>query len=608
MLAILGISAFYHDSAAALLIDGCIVAAAQEERFTRVKHDAGYPACAIEYVLREAGLSGGDIHEVVFYEKPFVKFERLIETYHAFVPMGFASFAKAMPVWIKDKLYLKSNLKKSLSQQGIHAPIRFAEHHLSHAASAFFPSPFDEAAILTIDGVGEWATTTIGSGAGNTITRHRELSFPHSVGLLYSAFTHYCGFRVNSGEYKLMGLAPYASVHSPQVQRYIDLITGDMLHIHDDGSIWLNMEYFGFATSLEMTRNKRWEKLFGVPKRAPESAITQEYIDLAMAIQHLTEMIVVRLAATARQITGSSNIVIAGGVALNCVANAKIKASGLFDRIWVQPAAGDAGGAVGAVLSSWYIYHQKERKPQETDSMSGAYLGPAFSNKDIENLIRKKDIFAMYYPDEELYTVVARLLDEGQIIGWFQGRMEFGPRALGNRSIIADPRNTDMQKKLNMEIKFRESFRPFAPAVLEEDVSEYFETDVPSPYMLLTVPVAERYRLPLSNDYENLAYSDKLYTHRSLFQAITHVDFSARVQTVSAKTNPKFHALIKTFKSLTGCGALVNTSFNVRSEPIVCTPDDAYRCFINTGMDFLVMENYLFSKKTLLLRKNLLEK
>ena len=627
MLAILGISAFYHDSAAALLIDGHIAAAAQEERFTRLKHDPGYPARAIDYVLRETGLSGKDIHEVVFYEKPFIKFERLLETYHAFAPKGFVSFAKAMPVWMKDKLFLKSNLQKSLSQQGIHAPIRFTAHHLSHAASAFFPSPFDEAAILTVDGVGEWATATIGIGAGNTITRLRELPFPHSVGLLYSAFTYYCGFRVNSGEYKLMGLAPYSSVCSAQVQRYINLITEELVHIHDDGSIWLNMAYFNFATGLEMTNNKRWQRLFGVPKRHPESVITQEYIDLAMAIQQVTETIVLRLATTAKQLSGSSNLVMAGGVALNCVANAKIKASGLFDHIWIQPAAGDAGGAIGAALSSWHIYHQNSRHCEavprhceevprhceavprhceersnpvprscSTDAMSGAYLGPAFTNKDIENLIRRYNLHAQYYSDEELFAFVAKLLDEGQIIGWFQGRMEFGPRALGNRSIIADPRNTDMQKKLNMEIKFRESFRPFAPAVLEEDVSEYFELDTPSPYMLLTAPVAEKYRYTLSDDYEKFDYTDKLYSNRSQLQAITHVDFSARVQTVSAQTNPRFHALIKAFKSLTGCGLVVNTSFNVRSEPIVCTPDDAYRCFTNTGMDYLVMENYVLKR------------
>ena len=597
MVAILGISAFYHDSAAALLIDGHIVAAAQEERFTRVKHDAGYPEHAIDYVLREVGLSGNDICEVVFYEKPFIKFERLLETYHAFAPKGFTSFTKAMPVWIKDKLFLKSNLKKSLLQQGICAPIRFTEHHLSHAASAFFPSPFDEAAILTIDGVGEWTTATIGTGTGNSVTCHRELLFPHSVGLLYSAFTFYCGFRVNSGEYKLMGLAPYADLRSEQIQRYIDLITGNMVHIFDDGSIWLNMEYFNFAAGLEMTDNKRWQSLLGISKREPESAITREYIDLAMAIQHVTENIVLRLAATAKQITDSSNLVMAGGVALNCVANAKIKASGLFEQIWIQPAAGDAGGAVGAALSSWYICHQKERIPQTPDSMSGACLGPAFSNKDIENFIRKNNIHAQYHPDEKLFAIVADLLNTGKIIGWFQGRMEFGPRALGNRSIIADPRNTDMQKKLNLEIKFRESFRPFAPAVLEEDASEYFEMNDISPYMLLTAPVSEKYRLPLTDDYNQADYLSKLYADRSLLQAVTHVDFSARVQTVSAKTNPRFHALIQAFKSLTGCGLVVNTSFNVRSEPIVCTPDNAYSCFINTGMDFLVMENYLFSKE-----------
>lgn len=597
MHAILGISAFYHDSAAALLIDGRIVAAAQEERFTRVKHDASYPRHAIDYVLCEAGLQGKDIAEVIFYEKPFVKFERLLETYHAFAPVGFASFVKAMPVWIKDKLFVKSNLKKSLSQQGIICPVRFTEHHLSHAASAFFPSPYDEAAILTVDGVGEWATATISHGKGNTITILRELSFPHSVGLLYTAFTYYCGFRVNSGEYKLMGLAPYAQLQSSRVQEYIRMITGNMVNICDDGSIWLNMGYFNYASGLEMTNNRRWQRLFGIPKREPESAITQEYIDLAMAVQHVTEDIMLRLAATAKNITGSDNLVMAGGVALNCVANARIKAAGLFNRVWIQPAAGDAGGAVGAALSAWHIYHGKEREIRDGDGMNGTYLGPAFSGKDIENMIRRTGATARYYPDDELFPLVAGLLGEGNIIGWFQGRMEFGPRALGNRSIIADPRNPEMQKKLNMEIKYRESFRPFAPAVLEEDASEYFDIDSSSPYMLLTAPVTAKYREPLPGNYQHLSYAEKLYTGRSYLQAITHVDFSARVQTVSATTNPKFHALIKAFKMLTGCGLVVNTSFNVRSEPIVCNPNDAYRCFMHTGMDYLVMENYLFQKE-----------
>ncbi|MDR0863954.1 MAG: carbamoyltransferase [Candidatus Symbiothrix sp.] len=596
MKAILGISAFYHDSAAALLIDGQIVAAAQEERFTRIKHDPSYPEHAIDEVLRLAGLSGSDISEVVFYEKPFLKFERLLETYHAFAPQGFSSFAKAMPVWLKDKLYTKSKLKKRLAAQDINAPLFFTEHHLSHAASAFYPSPFEEAAILTVDGVGEWATTTIAHGKGHTITVLKELHFPHSIGLLYSAFTYYCGFRVNSGEYKLMGLAPYSSKQSPRVQQYVRRIKENMVDIREDGSILLQMNYFDFATGLEMTCNKRWTQLFGIPKRAPESEIAQEYIDLALAAQLITEDILLKLAATAKAITGSSNLVMAGGVALNCVANAQLQTSGLFQNIWIQPAAGDAGGALGAALAAWHIRHQQTRKPAENDSMSGAYLGTEFSNKDIARFIRKKEIDAVYYPEEEIYTVIAGLLNEGNIIGLVRGRMEYGPRALGNRSIIADPRNIEMQKKLNRKIKFRESFRPFAPAVLEEDASEYFNLNFPSPYMLMTAQLSEKYRLPLPDGYENLPYMDKLYTLRSRFQAITHVDFSARAQTVSAQTNPPFHALITAFKSLTGCGMVVNTSFNVRGEPIVCSPEDAYNCFLNTDMDCLVLENYVIRK------------
>jgi carbamoyltransferase len=596
MRAILGLSACYHDSAAALLIDGRVVAAAQEERFTRIKADASYPEHAIAEVLRIAGLTGEDISETVFYEKPFLKFERLLETCHAFAPAGFTGFARAMPVWIKDKLYMKSHLKKSLSRQGITGELLFTEHHLSHAASAFYPSPFEEAAILTVDGVGEWATTTIGYGKGRNISICKELSFPHSVGLLYSAFTYYCGFRVNGGEYKLMGLAPYASPQSPQVRACIRLITEHLVDMREDGSFLLNMDYFHYATGLEMTRNKRWERLFGIPKRTPESEITQAYIDLAAAIQYVTEEILLRLVKTAQSLTGSANLVMAGGVALNCVANARIKASGVFGNCWIQPSAGDAGGAVGAALAAWHIYRRQERRPLPGDGMSGAYLGTEFDDKAIALFIRKKSLRAGYHRDEELLPLVAGLLDKGHIIGWVQGRMEFGPRALGNRSILADPRNREMQKKLNLEIKFRESFRPFAPAVLEEDAQEYFDLDAPSPYMLVTAPVAGKYRLPLPSGYNDLPYSDKLYTPRSEIQAVTHVDFSARVQTVSAATNPKFHALIKAFKTLTGCGLVVNTSFNVRGEPIVCSPEEAWQCFMNTGMDELVMGNYLFSK------------
>jgi carbamoyltransferase len=596
MVAILGISSFYHDSAAALLIDGQIVAAAQEERYTRIKHDPSYPEHAIREVLRIAGLSGSDISEVVFYEKPFLKFERLLETYHAFAPKGFSSFGKAMPVWIKDKLYTKSNLQKRLAAQGINCPLLFTEHHLSHAASAFYPSPFEEAAILTIDGVGEWATATLAHGKEHTITILKELYFPHSIGLLYSAFTYYCGFRVNSGEYKLMGLAPYASRQSPRVQQYVRLIKENMVDIRDDGSILLEMKFFNFATGLEMTCNKRWAQLFGLPKREPESEISQEYIDLALAAQLITENILLKLAATAQAMTRSSNLVMAGGVALNCVANAQLQTSHLFKNIWIQPAAGDAGGAIGAALAAWHIYHQQTRKPSANDSMSGACLGTCFSNKEIAAFIRKKGINATYLPDEELHAVTATLLKDGRIIGLARGAMEYGPRALGNRSIIADPQNIEMQKRLNMRIKFRESFRPFAPAVLEEDASEYFDMNFPSPYMLFTAQLSEKYKLPLPDGYDNLPYMDKLYTLRSRFQAITHVDFSARVQSVSTKANPRFHALITAFKSLTGCGMIVNTSFNVRGEPIVCSPDDAYNCFLNTGIDCLVLENYIIRK------------
>ncbi len=596
MITILGISAFYHDSAAVLLIDGKLVAAAQEERFTRKKHDASFPRHAINYVLQEAGIKGEEVTHIAFYEKPFIKLVRLLESYHAFGPKGFGSFIKAMPLWVKEKLYIKKSLRESLQEWGISGSIFFPEHHLSHSASAFFPSPYLDAAILTVDGVGEWATTTISKGTGNTITQLRELQFPHSLGLLYSAFTYYCGFKVNSGEYKLMGLAPYGK-DSPTSREYIKRIKENLIDIREDGSFLLNMDYFDYATGLKMTRSSKWEQLFGFPPRKPETEITQFYIDLAYSIQCITEEVMLKLATTARNITQSDYLVLAGGVALNCVANGKIRKSNIFKDIWIQPAAGDAGGAIGAALAVWHIVLGKERIKMQTDLMSGTYLGPAFTDKEIEHLIRKTGATVEYLPQDRLYQHTAGLLSNGAIVGWFQGRMEFGPRALGNRSILADPRNTDMQRKLNLEIKNRESFRPFAPSVLEEDRRKYFETDPLSPYMLIVDQVNRDQRIPLPDRYNDMPYREKLYTQRSSLQAITHVDFSARVQTVSEQSNPTYYKLLQAFKQKTGCSVLVNTSFNVRGEPIVCTPEDAYRCFMNTGMDYLIIGNYLFSKK-----------
>lgn len=595
MIVILGISAFYHDSAAALLIDGQLVAAAQEERFTRKKHDPSFPHHAIAYVLQEAGIKGADVSYVAFYEKPFIKFERLLETYHAFAPRGFNSFRKAIPLWIKEKLYTKNNLRKSLQSLGIAATVLFPEHHLSHAASAFYPSPFEEAAILTIDGVGEWATTTLSRGEGSAITLLRELRFPHSLGLLYSSFTYYCGFSVNSGEYKLMGLAPYAA-QSPQTLAFVHQIKEHLINIHEDGSFLLNMDYFDYATGLTMTNNSAWQQLFGVSPRKPESEITQTYIDLAYAIQYVTEEVIVRLATTAKAITGSNHLVLAGGVALNCVANGKIRQSGLFKKLWIQPAAGDAGGAVGAAFAVWHLTLGKARTHNNADRMCGSYLGPSFSDKEIEQLVRNTGASVKRLTTDRLYDHVAHLINEGAIVGWFQGRMEFGPRALGNRSILADPRNSEMQKKLNLEIKYRESFRPFAPSVLTEDADKYFNLTDSSPYMLMVAEIHPDLQSGLPDTYNEMPYMEKLYTKRSVLQAITHVDCSARIQTVSKGTNPEYHALLEAFKRLTGCSVLVNTSFNVRGEPIVCTPMHAYNCFMNTGMDYLVAGNWLFDK------------
>lgn len=598
--AILGISAYYHDSAAALVIDGEIIAAAHEERFTRKKHDPSFPVNAARYVLEEGGLKYADLSAVAFYDKPYIKFERLLETYHAFAPKGLQSFLSAIPVWIKEKLFMKKMLKEELAKLGKgKVPILFPEHHLSHAASAFYPSPFDEAAILTIDGVGEWATSTICHGTGKDIKILKELDFPHSLGLLYSAFTYYTGFRVNSGEYKLMGLAPYGKHNSKEVEKFKKLIYSELVNVRDDGSLLLNMKFFKFATGLKMTDDKKWERLFGIPPRPSESDITQDYMDMALAIQQVTENIVLKLARTTKKLTGSNNLVMAGGVALNSVANGKILEEKIFDNVWIQPAAGDAGGALGAALTGWHIWKGKERNiNSQPDAMKGAYLGPEFNDRQIENVARKYSAKYTYFKNfEELAKKTAHYIDNGKVIGWFQGRMEYGPRALGNRSILGDVRSPEMQKKMNLKIKYREGFRPFAPTVLEEDMGDYFEIDEPSPYMLLVIPVRKERRKPEPPGYENMELYDRLYHVRSDVPAITHIDYSARIQSVHKDTNPRYWTLINEFKKLTGYGIIVNTSFNVRGEPIVCTPDDGFRCFMRTEMDFLVLGNYLFDKK-----------
>lgn len=599
--ATLGISAYYHDSAAALLVDGEIVAAAQEERFTRKRHDASFPTNAARYVLEEAGLKYRELRGVAFYDKPFLKFERLLETYHAFAPRGLTSFSSAIPVWIKEKLFMKRLLKEHLAELGEgDVPLFFPEHHLSHAASAFYPSPYEEAAILTVDGVGEWATTTIGRGRGKEITILRELAFPHSVGLLYSAFTYYTGFKVNSGEYKLMGLAPYGNPDAQQTKDFAAKITTDLVDIRDDGSILLNMEYFDYATGLKMVDEEKWEALFGFPPRQPESELTTVYMNMALAIQQVTEDIVLKLCRSARELTGSRHLVLAGGVALNCVANGKVLQAKMFDDLWIQPAAGDAGGAVGAAYAVWHIHDGQERTLKGTsDAMHGSLLGPEFGKKEIQRTLKRYGAVAREYADFcELTRYVAAKLAEGKVVGWFQGRMEFGPRALGGRSILGDARNPEMQKKMNLKTKFREGFRPFAPTVLEEDVQDHFELDRPSPYMLLVVPVREEKRVPLPRNYNDLSLSERLYFLRSDLPAVTHVDYSARIQTVNRNVNPRYWQLIHEFKQLTGYGLVVNTSFNVRGEPIVCTPEDAYRCFMRTEMDYLVIGDFVLEKSS----------
>lgn len=608
---VLGISAYYHDSAAALLKDGEILAAAHEERFTRKKHDQSFPVNAIKYVLSEADLTVADLDSIAFYDKPYIKFERLLETYHAFAPKGLRSFLAAIPVWIKEKLFMKKMLWDELTQlsEGFipkHPPLFFPEHHFSHAASAFYPSPFNEAAILTIDGVGEWATTTIGVGEGSNITILKELSFPHSVGLLYSAFTYYCGFKVNSGEYKLMGLAPYGAYGTEdRVKHFKKLILENLVDMRSDGSILLNMDYFEYPTGLQMCNVKKWDDLFHFPKRKPETELTQPYMDMALAIQQITEEIVLRLAQTAVNLTGIKKLVMAGGVALNCVANGKLLRSGVIDNLWIQPAAGDAGGALGAALATHYIGNQakRQRHNEDEDMMHGAYLGPQFTDIDVVRLCRKYQASSKHFENfNELTSRVADILEKGQIVGWMQGRMEYGPRALGNRSILGDPRVPEMQKKLNLKIKYREGFRPFAPSVLIEDVSDYFDIKGASPYMLLVAPVQQERRQAPFHKKGNKSESPedvfrRLYHLRSDIPAITHIDYSARIQTVDKETNSRYWHLINAFKRKTGYGLLVNTSFNVRGEPIICTPEDAYRCFMRTEMDWLVIGNHLFNKK-----------
>jgi len=585
---ILGISAFYHDSAACLIRDGEIIAAAQEERFTRKKHDFSFPTNAINFCLNFAKISIGDIEIVAFYDEPFLKFERILETYLTYAPIGIKSFLKAMPLWIKEKLWMKELIKKDLGYEG---KILFPEHHESHAASAFYPSPFQEAALLTMDGVGEWTTTSYGIGNGNKIEFQADIKFPHSLGLLYSAFTYYTGFKVNSGEYKVMGLAPYGE------PKYKQLIYDHLIDVKEDGSFKMNMEYFNYCAGLTMT-NKRFDRLFGGPPRKPETKLTQRDMDLARSLQDVTEEIVMKMGNHVYKETGLKNLALAGGVALNCVANGKLLGEGPFENIWIQPAAGDAGGAIGAALVAWYGYLGNERKTDgESDVQKGSYLGPEYSVEEIEAFANENNYSVKKLDDEELVNKVSELIANEKVIGWFQGRMEFGPRALGSRSIIGDARSLEMQSKMNLKIKFRESFRPFAPSVLREMVSEYFDVDVDSPYMLLVADVRKERRKEMSEAEKKLFGIDKLNVKRSDIPAITHVDYSARLQTVHRETNPLYYKLIKKFSEQTGYGIIINTSFNVRGEPIVCTPEDAYRCFMRTDMDYLVMGNYLFDKK-----------
>ncbi len=600
---ILGISAFYHDSAAALTVDGQIMAAAQEERFTRIKHSQEFPEQAIRFCLQHSGYSIDELDAFVFYDKPLLKFERLLETYYAFAPRGLRQFLVSMPVWLREKMFLKRILRQGL--QSIQPynkkklKLLFPEHHLSHAASAYYPSPFSDAAVLTIDGVGEWATAGIFHGQGAEIKKLRELRFPHSVGLLYSSFTTFLGFRINDGEYKLMGLAPYGNPEPGQTESFIRKIKSEIVNICDDGSIRLNQAYFEYSTGLRMIHVKKWEKLFGIKAKKNGESFTQDECNLAYAIQKVTEEIILKMAQEAKRLTGSENLCLAGGVALNCVANGELARSGMFKEIWIQPAAGDAGGALGAALAANYMYFSdKRKKPDTPDCMQGSQLGPYYSDKECIEALKKHKLHYAAEPEfDTLCEKTAELLEHGKVVGWFRGRMEYGPRALGNRSILADARNPMMQKRLNISIKNRETFRPFAPSVLAEDADEFFELQSPSPYMLLVAPVKKSRLSSVPDSYREMNMMDKLYVQRSEIPAVTHVDFSARVQTVDRQTNPEYWSLLQKFKDKTGFGLLINTSFNVRDEPIVCTPDDAIRCFLNTEMDALVLENFLLVKE-----------
>lgn len=592
---ILGLSAYYHDSAACLIVDGEILAAAQEERFTRKKHDAAFPAHAIDYCLHEAGLKASNVDYVVFYDKPFLKFERLFETYLAFAPKGFNSFATSLPVWLKDKLFQKTVIIDALKEQfgkdiDWSQRLLFSEHHLSHAASAFFPSPFEDAAVLTMDGVGEWTTTSLAVGSGNTLSVHKEIHFPHSLGLLYSAFTYYTGFKVNSGEYKIMGLAPYGK------PRYVHLIKDHLIDIKEDGSFHLDMSYFNYCTGLTMT-NDRFADLFGGSARQSEGALTQREMDLAASVQAVTEEVVIKLAKGIRKSTGQNNLCLAGGVALNCVANGKLLRENIFANLWIQPASGDAGGAIGAALGAYHLMLNQPRTVRAGDSMQGSYLGPAYAQADTEQRLKAAGAAFTVVSDDEMINQTAQALADGKAVGWHQGRMEFGPRALGGRSIIADPRSPSVQKQLNLKVKYRESFRPFAPSVLREDVSEWFDMHSDSPYMLLVSGIANDKQLPMTEEQQKLFGIEKLNVPRSEIPAVTHVDYSARIQTVHRETNPKYHRLISRFKELTGCPVLVNTSFNVRGEPIVNTPEDAFHCLMGTEIEFLVVGNCIMRKE-----------
>lgn len=585
---ILGISAFYHDSAACLVQDGKIISAAQEERFTRKKHDFSFPINSIEFCLSNSGLSSSDIDFVAFYDKPFLKFERILETYLSYAPFGLNSFIKAAPLWIKQKLWTKELIKDDLGYNG---KILFTEHHESHASAAFFPSPFQEAAFITMDGVGEWATTSFGIGKDNNINILSEIHFPHSLGLLYSAFTYYTGFKVNSGEYKVMGLAPYGE------PKYKDLILTELMDLKEDGSFRMNMEYFDYCIGLTMT-NRKFDKLFGSPPRKPETALTQREMDLASSVQEVTEEVMMRMTRHVHKVTGQKNLCLAGGVALNCVGNGRILREGPFENIWIQPAAGDAGNALGTALFVWYQYLDNSRKADgKKDFQQGSYLGPEFDKESLANYLKCENIPYTELKDDELPEKIADLIASENVIGWFEGRMEFGPRALGARSIIGDARSSKMQEIMNLKIKFRESFRPFAPSVIKEKVSDYFELDSESPYMLLVAPVKKDIRREMTDNEQKLFGMEKLHVVRSSLPAITHVDYSARVQTVDKDTNPLYHKMISSLGKKHGCYAIINTSFNVRGEPIVCSPEDAYRCFMRTNMDYLIMGNFLLAKK-----------